>query len=516
MSDTAKRSERLLRGGGIISAGTMTTRLLGLLRELMTAAYFGAGGAVDAFVVAFSVPGLFRRVLGEEMFERAFMPPFRRMADSGEGGHARAFLARIFLLVVLALVLVSALVYLLLPRLVHLLAPGMDAKSSEEALSLARMILPFLFLVGISAFSGSVLQFSRKLLLFSMAPALSNLIIILTLFFLHERLSIRALVLGWLLGAAGAILIQAPAALKIYQGLEKASVEAPHPPVAPAIREGGHVFFASAVSKSVEIVDRVFASLIGTGAISSLYFSFRLVHLPFSVLSLALSRSLAPEFSRLRGQEDTDGFAGLVHFGIGINLIVLTPIVLFLMVFSAEVVGLFYGRGAFGSGAISRTSWAYLFYAPAILPMGLIALLNRVHASLEDNRLPLLAAVVGAVLNIGLDALLWNTPLQQGGIALASSLGLSVQTLVLLFRLGPASRGMLKKTGILLLRLLVPLLILAAILLSLRNLMGPGTSFTGRLWRLALGVLAGAFLYVPPAWRLRPSMEHTRPETPLS
>ena len=108
MSDTAKRSERLLRGGGIISAGTMTTRLLGLLRELMTAAYFGAGGAVDAFVVAFSVPGLFRRVLGEEMFERAFMPPFRRMADSGEGGHARAFLARIFLLVVLALVLVSA------------------------------------------------------------------------------------------------------------------------------------------------------------------------------------------------------------------------------------------------------------------------------------------------------------------------------------------------------------------------------------------------------------------------
>ena len=327
---------------------------------------------------------------------------------------------------------------------------------------------------------------------------------------------VAAICAAGLLGAAGAILIQAPAALKIYQGLEKASVEAPHPPVAPAIREGGHVFFASAVSKSVEIVDRVFASLIGTGAISSLYFSFRLVHLPFSVLSLALSRSLAPEFSRLRGQEDTDGFAGLVHFGIGINLIVLTPIVLFLMVFSAEVVGLFYGRGAFGSGAISRTSWAYLFYAPAILPMGLIALLNRVHASLEDNRLPLLAAVVGAVLNIGLDALLWNTPLQQGGIALASSLGLSVQTLVLLFRLGPASRGMLKKTGILLLRLLVPLLILAAILLSLRNLMGPGTSFTGRLWRLALGVLAGAFLYVPPAWRLRPSMEHTRPETPLS
>jgi len=515
LSDTGKRGRHVLRGGGIISAGTMTTRLLGLLRELMTAAYFGAGATVDAFVVAFSVPGLFRRVLGEEMFERAFMPPFRRMADAG--GNARAFLARIFLLVVLALMLVSMLVYLLLPWLIHLLAPGMAAKSSAEALSLARMILPFLFLVGISAFSGSVLQFSRKLLLFSLAPAFSNLIIILTLFFLHERLSIRALVLGWLLGAAGAILIQAPAALKIFQNLEKpSSDETTPPPVAPAIREGGHVFLASAVSKSVEIVDRVFASLIGTGAISSLYFSFRLVHLPFSVLSLALSRSLAPEFSRLRGREDSDGFAGLVHFGIGINLIVLAPIVLFLMIFSAEVVGLFYGRGAFGSGAISRTSWAYLFYAPAILPMGLIALLNRVHASLEDNRLPLLAAVIGAVLNIGLDALLWNTPLQQGGIALASSLGLSVQTLVLLFRLGPASRGMLKKTGMLLLRLLVPLLILAAILLSLRNLMGPGASFSGRLWRLALGALAGAFLYVPPAWRVWPSMEQTHPETSLS
>lgn len=491
---------RILLGGGLISAGTLLTRLLGLVRELLTAAFFGSGAMVDAFVVAFSVPGLFRRVLGEEMFERAFMPPFRRLREEGREAEARTFLLRILLLAFIALTSVCGVLYLLLPWLIHLLAPGMSPETSAEALSLARMVLPFLFLIGLSAFLGAVLQFSGRLLLFSMAPALTNLIIILSLILLHRRLSIRALVVGWLLGAAGALLIQLPAVLKILQALEGGVSKNVVPPVTPAVKEGGHILVASLVSKSVEVVDRVFASLVGTGAISALYFSFRLVHLPFSVLSLALSRSLAPEFSRLRGRNDGEGFASLVDFGIRVNLVVLAPVVIFLMFFSTEVVSLFYGRGAFGAESILRTSRAYFFYAPAILAMGLIALLNRVYASLEDNRLPLLAALAGALMNIALDALLWSTPLRQGGIALASSLGLSLQSLVMLFFLGRRTQSRpMRKMLVSGLKLLPALIVLGLLLWGLKITVGEGSDFLGRLGRLGVSAIISGGIYAAMA-----------------
>jgi len=430
---------RILRGGGLISAGTMATRLLGLLRELLTAAFFGAGGLVDAFVVAFSVPSLFRRVLGEEMFERAFMPPFKRLLSEGKEGKARTFLRGVFIRACLALAGVSILVLLLLPWLVSLLAPGLAPDVRLHAISLGRMILPFLFLIGISSFTGALLQFSGRLLLFSLAPALTNTVVVVVLFLFHRRLSISALVLGWLCGAAVAILVQAPAALKIYRNLRKTDGVGSGGDIAPALREGGNVLLSSVVSKSVEVVDRIFASMVGAGAISALYFSFRLVHLPFSVLSLALSRSLAPEFSRLRGEGDLEGLEGLVHFGLGLNFVVLTPVVLFLMLFSSDVIALFYGRGAFGHEAVARTALAYLYYAPAILPMGLIALLNRVYASLEDNRIPLLAAFCGGLVNVVLDAFLYRGSLHQGGIALASSIGLFFQAMLMM--------GLLRRWG---------------------------------------------------------------------
>jgi len=487
---------RLLRGGGVISLGTILTRLLGLVRELLTAAFFGSGAMVDAFVVAFSVPGLFRRVLGEEMFERAFMPPFRRLREEGREAEARSFIVRVAALVLVSLILVCCVIYVLLPQLIVLLAPGMTPETSAEALSLARMILPFLFLIGVSAFSGALLQFSGRLLLFSMAPAFTNLVVILSLALFHRSLSIRALVLGWLLGAAGAVLIQAPAFVKIVRSLERPAAETPVPPVAPVVREGGHIFLASMVSKSVEVVDRIFASLIGQGAISALYFSFRLVHLPFSVLSLALSRSLAPEFSRLRGQKNLEAFSALVDFGIGINIIVLTPVVVFLMVFSTEVVGLFYGRGAFGADSILRTSRAYFFYAPAIVSMGLIALLNRVYASMEDNRLPMLAALVGGLLNMGLDAILWSTPLRQGGIALASSIGLGVQALLMLFWLEYRGQGRpLRNMLVQFMRVIPGLVLLGLLFWWLKSFLGQGSGFLGIAWRLCVPAILGGGAY---------------------
>ncbi len=488
------RSE-VVRGGAVISAGTLATRLLGFLREILSGAYFGTGGRFDAFVVAFSVPSLFRRVLGEEMFERAFLPPFRRLVAQGRPAAARAFLGRIFLVACAAMTGVVLAVLAVLPWLVHLLAPGFDAPTLAEAIRLARLFLPFLVLIGVAAFFGSVLQFSRRMVLFSLAPAVTNLVVVIVLVLGHRRLSVTALVIGWLLGALAAILVQAPAAIRIVASLPAPAPEEPAPRIAPALLQGGNVLGASVVSKSVEVVDRVVASLLGAGAISSLYFAFRLVHLPFSVLSLALSRSLVPELSRLRGEGDSEGFGRMIAFGTSLNLLVLGPLVVLLAVLASPVVAVFYQRGAFDGRSVAETALAYQWYAPAILGMGLIALLNRVFAALEDNRAPLLAAAVGAGLNIGLDLLLYRTPLRQGGIALASSLALAVQAMVMALALRRQGvfvpwRQLIRDTV-----LLFPLLFWTlAVALGARNLWPWDRTF---LWSLGGLALAGIVALAP-------------------
>lgn len=428
-----KTRTKTVKGGLSISAGTLLTRILGFAREILSGAYFGTSRHFDAFVIAYSVPGLFRRVLGEEMFERAFLPHFRRLVSEGAESTARAFLIRIFLITCLALSGITLLILAVLPWLLRILAPGFDAAQTADALHLARLMLPFLIIIGVSAFFGSLLQFSRKMLLFSAAPALTNIIVILSLIALHRPLGVRSLIIGWLAGAAGAVLIQAPVAIRIISAMPARGPGKKAPPVKPALHQGGQVLSSSVVTKSVEVVDRLVASLVGSGAISSLYFAFRLVHLPFSVLSLALSRSIAPELSRLRGRRDSEGFRNLISFGFSINLLLLSPVIVTLMILSHPVVSVIYGRGAFGGASVDATSLALLFYAPAILGTGLIALMNRVFASLEDNRVPLLAALIGGSINIALDLLLYRTSLRQGGIALASSISLAVQAGIMMW-----------------------------------------------------------------------------------
>ena len=501
------RLRHALRAPVLIAVGTLLTRILGFVREILAAAYFGVGPVFDAFVVAFSVPNLFRRVLGEEMFERAFLPPFSRMVAEGEGGRARAYLGRIFAVVGSALLAVTLLLLLFLPQVVTLLAPGLEPEAAATALSMARLILPFLLLIGLASFAGALCLFQGYTLTFAMAPAVTNIVVVVVVVAFHRRLGVTSLVVAWLLGAAAAVVVQLPAVTAIVRRLPVRRKGGEPAPVGDALREGSAVLASSVVTKGVEVVDRIVASLIGVGAISALYYSFRIVHLPFSVLSLAVNRSIAPQLSHCRGRGDEARFGLLVERGLLVNLMLLAPVMVFFMLYATEVVELFYGRGRFDAQAVRLTTRAFVFYSLAILPMGLISLLNRVYAALERNRIPLVAALAGGLVNVVLDLILYRTPLEQGGIALASAIGLSCQTLVLLVLLvhcgvrPPWSRLSLAGG-----RLLAPLAGLIIVALLLRPLVPTEGSFFVRavgLGAVGLAALIPYAVVVLLLWPLR-------------
>ncbi|NOZ13269.1 MAG: murein biosynthesis integral membrane protein MurJ [Acidobacteria bacterium] len=426
-----KLTTKVLKGGAVLTSGTLLSRILGFVREILAAAFFGGGRLYDAFVIAFSIPALFRRILGEEMFERAFMPPFERLRSQGRAGMARHLIIRIFLILTLVLIVLTAVLFFFMPALVSFLAPGLSPETAGEAVLLGKQILPFLILISFSTLTGAVLLFSDRKAVYSTAPAVMNTVIILVLLAFHRHLGITALIIAYLSGAGAFFLFQLPAFFKVMKSLKRNEPENGKDPLNHSLKESSRIFVTALANKGVEVVDRMVASLVGFGAISSLWYSFRIVQLPFSIISLAINRSIAPELSRLRGSRNYRDFGTLIHLGFDFNLFLLVPVTIFFMAFSREVITLFYFRGAFTLAAVDRTSLAFFYYALAITPMGLIALLNRIFAAFENNRAPMRVAVFGAVLNVFLDFILYRTPLKQGGIALATAISIFVQVLLL-------------------------------------------------------------------------------------
>jgi len=430
-----KSFKSIIKSSLFISGGTLLTRLLGFVREILAAAYFGSGKLYDAFIIAFSVPNLFRRVLGEEMFERAFLPPFKRLLSESKEVRAKRFLIKAFLITLLISLILLAILYIFMPPLIKLLAPGMDHQTFLLTVSLAKIIAPFLVLIAVSTFLGAILLFSGKSIIYSTAPGIMNLLVIIFMIIFHGKIGIKTMVYAYLLGALGFIIYQIPALFKIKKEIDKKIERKESVRVGKSFVEAGKVLLSSIITKSVQVVDRVVASLIGAGAISSLWYSFRIINLPFSILSLSLSRSIAPELSKMRGKKDKKGFKDIIGFGIDLNLIILFPVTLFILFFSKEIVALFYKRGMFGNTAVSETSLALFYYSLSLLPSGFIALFTRVYSSLEDNKLPLYASFWAGGINIFLDFILYRTPLKQGGIALATAIALIVQSLILFFYL---------------------------------------------------------------------------------
>jgi len=428
---------RILKHSAFISSGTFITRILGFFREILAAAFFGAGKLYDAFVIAFSVPNLFRRVLGEEMFERAFVPRFRRLVAEKKQTEGRKFIIKTFLITSVIAFIITIGLYPFVADIVKILAPGMESQTYMLTVRLTKIILPFILLISFSTFAGAILLFSGRSFLYSTAPGFMNIIVILFIIFFHRKMGVTSLCIGYLIGASGFFLYQLPAVLKIFRSLKTLNYDLKRKgkEVSNSLKEGGKIFFASTISKAVQVVDRAVASLVGSGAISSLWYGFRLIHLPFSILSLAISRSIAPELSDLKGKRDKKGFSSVIHFGIDLNLIILTPVIIFLLIFSKQVVIIFFKRGVFGNEAVGLTTIALFYYSLAIIPMGISGFIARVYSSLEDNKVPLFAALFGGGINIFLDFILYKTSLEHGGIALATAIALTIQSFILIFSL---------------------------------------------------------------------------------
>jgi len=429
-------------GSGImrLTFGTVISRLFGLAREQVAFGYFGASGKLDAYVVANTLPNLFRDVLGEYAAENAFMPAYKTLEQQGRLGEAR----RLFRTVMKVVIAASAALVLVgmacAPWVVTGFVPGFSARHPDlvsTATWMARWMMPYLLIIAVASVFSSRLLAERRFMLYSLAPIGTSVCVIISIVIGKDRLDVGALAAGVVVGGLVHMALCATPYLR----------RRPHegPPASDAIagaalrkvgRSAIPIGVAGLLSKISVVMDQVLASLFcDLGRISALTGAARLLQLPFGILGLAVGRAAFPLMIEQAAAREGDGFSRAVVRAMRWNLFLMLPATLGMVLLAGPIVRLMYERGAFTAEHTGWSALALACYSFGLIAMGARTVLARAFYALLNTRLPLYASAAAVAFNVALAVALVQTRLSHGGLATATALAAWFQCTALLWLL---------------------------------------------------------------------------------
>lgn len=402
----------------------MLSRVLGLLREIVFAALF-TRVATDAFVVAFTIPNLLRRLLAEGILSNAFVPVFAETRDAEDPVRRRVY-GSVFTLFVLVLAGVAALGVVLSPVLVKMFAPGFDKERMDLAVVLTRVVFPYIFLVGLASFWIGILHTHRRFGAPALGPVLLNVGIItgaLTLRgFFSKDYQIMAMAVGVLIGGILQLILQIVALWRDH--IRFRPVWNPqHPAIARIMTLMGPTLLGLGIYQLNVMISRALASLLPKGSVTYLSYSDRLMELPLGVIAVAFATVNLPTLSAKAQEKDWDSFHETLAFGLKGVLFACIPTAIGMFLLREPIITLLFQRGHFTPA--DAAICAHVF-APAAWGLVLVAVLRNLTPAfyaVQDTKTPVRIAFISLLLNLGLAWFLaFFLKLNAFGLTLANTL----------------------------------------------------------------------------------------------
>ncbi|MBN3038615.1 MAG: murein biosynthesis integral membrane protein MurJ [Candidatus Omnitrophica bacterium] len=426
----------LIRSTRLIGLATLASRILGFVRDVIIAKFFGTGMRAQAFVVAFRIPNLFRSLFGEGGTNSAVVPVLSRLDQEGkkeEFWHVATCLLNLLLILLAALTLLGE---LFMPYIVKAIAPGFikDPQKLYLSIRLARLLFPYLLLAALSAYAMAVLNSLKNFVWSALAPCMLNISLIASALILCPRLKepVDGLAIGVLAGGLLQIIIQIP--ILAQKGLfKKRNFRFMH----PKIKEIGTLFLPRTLGIAVYqiniFVDTILGSLswiVGQGAVAALYYSNRLVQFPLALFGLALAQVAIPTMSGMVAQGDLDSLKKTVHFSLRSVFTIMIPATVGIMVLSRPIVSVLFQRGSFTSYSTEITSAVLFFYCLGLTGYAGVKVLASCFYAFKDTLTPVKIAGIALLINIVLNLILmW--PLKASGLALATAIAASINFAIL-------------------------------------------------------------------------------------
>lgn len=418
-----------------MTAMTLVSRVLGLVREQVRAVYLGTGAASDAFGLASTIPNLFRRLFAEGAMTAAFIPVFAEYLRRGKDEETRAFLSRFVTLLTLCVTAVSVLGIALTPWLIETFFSsrfGEVEGKVELTILLTQLMWPYLALVSLAAVVQALLNAHTIFGPSAFTPVLLNAAIIACTIAFARSFSDPsfALVVGFLVGGVLQLAFQIPFLLRQTRVRFGVDFDVWGPGVRRVARTMVPGVFAAGIYQINVFVSQLVASTLEGGAIASLQYSIRLQEVVLGIFVVSLAQVILPTLARQTAAGDQEGVKATLQAATSLMAFATLPATVALILLGAPIVRLLFQSGAFDAASTDKTTFALTFHALGLFGIAVGRVYQQVFYAHKDLKTPTLVAATSAVVNVVLCFAL-AVPLAQGGIALAGSIAAAVTALLL-------------------------------------------------------------------------------------
>lgn len=433
-------SQQLLKSTGIVGSMTLISRVLGFVRDMLNASLFGAGAGMDAFLVAWRIPNLMRRMFAEGAFSQAFVPVFSEARSTRTHAEQQHLVNVVSGTLGGVLMLVTIVGFVGAPVLLTVFAPGfgLDTAKHDLGVHLLHITFPYLMLISMTALAAGILNSHGKFALPAATPIILNACMIGAVWIDSHSVE----VLAWAVLVAGFLQFgfQLPSLARLRL--------VPHPRWAwndPEVRRIIKlmlpILFGSSIGQISLLLDTILASLLANGSVSWVYFADRVMEFPLGLFSIALATVILPQLSAQHARRSTAAFSDTLDWGLRSLLVVGLPAMVGLAVLAGPLVSTLFQHARFTEHDVRMTRWALIGFAFGFMGFSMVKVLIPGFYARQETRIPVRYGVIALSMGMVMSVVLVGGMLLTGfaaphmGLALSTSISAWVNAVLLLRRL---------------------------------------------------------------------------------
>ncbi|RJS95355.1 murein biosynthesis integral membrane protein MurJ [Salinisphaera sp. Q1T1-3] len=422
----------LARSTGVVGAMTFISRILGFGRDVVLAVMFGAGPAMDAFLVAFKIPNFLRRLFAEGAFAQSFVPVLSATRDQESGDDVKNLVAVVSGTLGLILLAMTIIGVVAAPLLIYLFAPGFAENQSQFdlAASLLRLTFPYLFFISLTALAGGILNTYGRFAIPAVTPVLLNICMIGAAVLIAPMLSepTFGLAIGVFVAGLVQLLFQLPFLIRLDRlprprwGWADAKVRRILKLMLP-------IMFGSSIAQIMLLLDTIVASFLASGSVSWLYYADRLMEFPLGVFSVAIATVILPSLSARHASRSTAEFSATLDWALKLLMVMGLPAMVGLYVMAGPLVTTLFNYRSFAEHDVLMSQYALMAYALGFMGFSIVKVLVTGFYSREDSKTPVRCGVISMISAMAMNLIfvgvfIWQDwPAPHAGLALAGSLG---------------------------------------------------------------------------------------------
>ena len=427
----------LLKALAAVSSMTLLSRILGFLRDTVIARAFGAGTAMDAFIIAFRIPNLLRRLFAEGAFAQAFVPILAEYKHRRGDVDTRLLVDHVSGLLAVTLFVITLIGVAVAPVIVYISAPGFAASPQKFALTvdLLRVTFPYIFFISLVSLAGGILNTYSRFTVPALTPTLLNLSFIAFALLAAPYFDPPVKALAWAVFCGGALQLafQIPFLVRLRL-LPRFKLNLNDEGVWRVVKQMGPAVFGVSIGQISFLISTIFASFLITGSVSWLYYADRLMEFPTGLLGVALGTILLPSLVKHYADQSPVEYSKLLDWGLRLTLMLALPAAVALAMLAVPMIATLFHYGRFSAQDVFMTRNALVAYSVGLLGLILVKVLAPGFYARQNIKTPVKIGLIVLVATQAMN-LIFMIPFRHAGLALATGMGACLNAGLLYYKL---------------------------------------------------------------------------------